>query len=67
MQKIAITQGECGSINYELLVRVFLDSAFLETLRPVLFGSSKILSMVAKSMGQTYDGAYFPNVSVRMA
>ncbi|MDR1740139.1 MAG: 4-hydroxythreonine-4-phosphate dehydrogenase PdxA [Bacteroidales bacterium] len=52
MQKIAITQGECGSINYELLVRVFLDSAFLETLQPVLFGSSKILSMVAKSMGQ---------------
>ncbi len=52
MHKIAITQGECGSINYELLVRVFLDGAVLETVQPTLFGSSKILSMVAKSMGQ---------------
>jgi 4-hydroxythreonine-4-phosphate dehydrogenase len=52
MQKIAITHGECGSINYELFVKVFLDGTLLEMVSPTVFGSSKILSMLAKSMGQ---------------
>ena len=52
MQKIAITHGECGSVNYELLIRTFLDGILLDSVvQPILFGSSKILSMTAKSMG----------------
>ncbi|MDR0763369.1 MAG: 4-hydroxythreonine-4-phosphate dehydrogenase PdxA [Bacteroidales bacterium] len=53
MQKIAITHGECGSVNYELLIRTFLDGTLFDVVHPVLFGSSKILSMTAKSMGHS--------------
>ncbi|MDR1973809.1 MAG: 4-hydroxythreonine-4-phosphate dehydrogenase PdxA [Bacteroidales bacterium] len=51
MQKIVVTHGECGGVNYELFIRTFLDSALLDIVHPTFFGSSKILNMVAKSMG----------------
>jgi 4-hydroxythreonine-4-phosphate dehydrogenase len=53
MHKVVITHGECGSVNYELLVRTFLDGALLDIVRPILFGLSKILSMTAKSIGHS--------------
>jgi 4-hydroxythreonine-4-phosphate dehydrogenase len=54
MHKIAITHGECGSVNYELLIRTFSDGTLLDNaVHPIFFGSSKILSMTAKSMGHS--------------
>ena len=48
--RVGITQGDMNGIGYEIIMKAFLDLRMLETITPVIFGSSKVASYHKKTL-----------------
>lgn len=48
--KVGITHGDLNGIGYEIILKTFQDPRMLETLTPVVYGSSKIASYHKKTL-----------------
>jgi 4-hydroxythreonine-4-phosphate dehydrogenase len=48
--KVGITHGDLNGIGYEIIMKTFLDSRMLETITPVIYGSSKVASYHKKTL-----------------
>mgnify|MGYP002623923037 CR=1 FL=1 len=49
--KVGITHGDFNGISYEVVLKTFADSRMLQTVTPVFYGQSKVLSYYRKSLG----------------
>jgi 4-hydroxythreonine-4-phosphate dehydrogenase len=48
--KVGITHGDMNGIGYEIIMKTFQDLRILETITPVVYGSSKVASYHRKSL-----------------
>ncbi len=48
--KVGITHGDMNGIGYEIIMKTFHDQRMLETITPVIYGSSKVASYHRKSL-----------------
>lgn len=48
--KVGITHGDLNGIGYEIIMKTFHDQRMLETITPVVYGSSKVASYHRKSL-----------------
>ena len=48
--KVGITHGDLNGIGYEIIMKAFLDPRMLETITPIIYGSSKVASYHKKTL-----------------
>jgi 4-hydroxythreonine-4-phosphate dehydrogenase len=48
--KVGITHGDMNGVGYEIIMKTFHDQRMLETITPVVYGSSKVASYHRKSL-----------------
>jgi 4-hydroxythreonine-4-phosphate dehydrogenase len=48
--KVGITHGDMNGIGYEIIMKTFHDQRMLESITPVIYGSSKVASYHRKSL-----------------
>jgi 4-hydroxythreonine-4-phosphate dehydrogenase len=48
--KVGITHGDMNGIGYEIIMKTFHDARILESITPVVYGSSKVASYHRKSL-----------------
>ena len=48
--KVGITHGDLNGIGYEIIMKTFLDPRMLESITPVIYGSSKVASYHRKTL-----------------
>ncbi|MCU0370556.1 MAG: 4-hydroxythreonine-4-phosphate dehydrogenase PdxA [Bacteroidales bacterium] len=48
--KVGITHGDMNGIGYEIIMKTFHDQRMLETITPIVYGSSKVASYHRKSL-----------------
>lgn len=50
--KVAITHGDFNGIGYEVILKTFSDSRMLDSITPIVYGSSKIASYYKKTLAE---------------
>ena len=48
--KVGITHGDMNGVGYEIIMKTFHDQRMLESITPVVYGSSKVASYHRKSL-----------------
>jgi 4-hydroxythreonine-4-phosphate dehydrogenase len=51
--KVGITHGDLNGIGYEVIIKTFQDPRILETITPIIYGSSKVASYHRKALNLT--------------
>lgn len=49
--RVAISHGDANGINYELLLKMFIEANILELFTPVIYGSVKVAAYWRKTLG----------------
>ena len=48
--RLGVTHGDINGIGYEIIIKTFTDSRFLEMCTPIFYGSSKVVSYHRKAL-----------------